>query len=411
MKVIYSFFIFVFEGLIHLAGIFSPKAKEMIDGRKLQVDLINKLPTKTNLRIWIHAASLGEYEMGIPLIEEISKNEPSTEFIITFFSPSGYKNAKLPANCTKFYLPFDSSKNAKKWIQQINPDIAVFIKYEFWPNLINACHQKNIPLWYWNFLLRDNHFILKPWASFWQNALKKCAGFFAQNKNTVELGNSIQLTNIKLLGDIRYLRTQKIQSQLADVPQNIKDFTHGKSTLILGSSWEAEENGLLDFLQSQTLKENQCILIAPHDISKNHIDQIERKFNQFGIERNSSFTNNTLTKILIIDSIGLLSRLYAMSDLAVIGGAFGKGLHNIIEASAAGVPVIFGPNTAKFPEAKEFADAKIGFQVSSTNELAQTIDIHFNSSQLQLLKQKTRAHFDKCIPQIEFVVKEILNIK
>lgn len=411
MKVIYSFFIFVFEGLIRLAGIFSPKAKEMIDGRKSQVDLINKLPKKSNKRIWIHAASLGEYEMGIPLIEEITKNEPSTEFIISFFSPSGYKNAKLMANCTKLYLPFDSEKNAKKWIQNIDPDIAIFIKYEFWPNLINACHQKNIPLWYWNFLLRDNHFILKPWASFWQNGLKRCAGFFAQNNNTVELAKSIDLPNAKLMGDIRYLRTQKLQLQLDDVPQNIKDFTKDKCTLILGSSWEAEEDGLVKYLQNQDLKENQNILIAPHDISKNHIDEIEQKFGSFGAERLSNFTNNLKTKILIIDSIGLLSRLYAMSDLALIGGAFGKGLHNIIEATAAGVPVIFGPNTAKFPEAKEFADAKIGFQVNTIEELAQTIDTHFNSSELQLFKQKTRAHFDKCIPQIEFAVKEILNIK
>ena len=411
MKVIYSFFVFVFEGLIHLAGIFSPKANEMIDGRKLQVDLINRLPIKTNLRIWIHAASLGEYEMAIPLIEEISKNEPSTEFIVSFFSPSGYKNAKLLANCTKFYLPFDSSKNAKKWIHDINPDIAIFIKYEFWPNLINACHQNNIPLWYWNFLLRDNHFILKPWASLWKNAIKKCAGFFAQNNNTVELANSIHLPNAKVLGDIRYLRTQKLQSQLADVPQNIKDFTHEKSTLILGSSWEAEENGLLKYLQHQTLKENQCVLIAPHDISKNHIDQIEQKFKQFGSERFSNFTNNILTKILIIDSIGLLSKLYALSDVAVIGGAFGKGLHNVIEATAAGVPVIFGPNTTKFPEAQECVDAKIGFQVNTIDELAKTIEFKFNSPELQMLKQRTKAHFDKHIPQIEFAVKEILKNK
>ncbi len=411
MKVIYSFFILIFEGLIRLAGIFSPKAKEMIDGRKSQVDLINKLPTKTNKRIWIHAASLGEYEMGIPLIEEIAKNEPSTEFIISFFSPSGYKNAKLMANCTKFYLPFDSEKNAIKWIQNIDPDIAIFIKYEFWPKLINACHQKNIPLWYWNFLLRDNHFILKPWASFWQNALKKCAGFFAQNNNTVDLAKSIDLPNAQLMGDIRYLRTQKLQLQLDDVPQEIKDFTKDKCTLILGSSWESEEDGLVKYLQNQGLKENQNILIAPHDISHSHIEEIEQKFKTFGVERFSTFENHLNTKILIIDSIGLLSRLYALSDLAVVGGAFGKGLHNIIEASAAGVPVIFGPNTAKFPEAKEFVDAKIGFQVSSIDELAQTIDIYFNSSELQLLRQKTKEHFNTYIPQIEFAVKEILNIK
>ncbi len=411
MKIIYSFFIFIFEGLIRLAGLINPKAREMIIGRKSQVASVKQLPPKTNMRIWIHAASLGEYEMAIPLIEEISTNLPNTEFIISFFSPSGYKNAKLLSNCTKLYLPLDSVKNAKNWIQEINPDIAIFVKYEFWPNMINACHQKNIPLWYWNFLLRDNHFILKPWASFWQHALKNCAGFFAQNNNTVVFAKSIDLPNAQLMGDIRYLRTQKLQLQLNDVPQNIKEFTKDKCTLILGSSWEAEENGLLKYLQNQGFTENQCILIAPHDISINHIDEIEQKFHYFGVERFSNFTKNTNTKILIIDSIGLLSRLYALSDLAVIGGAFGKGLHNIIEASAAGVPVIFGPNTDKFPEAKTFVEAKIGFQVNTIDELAKTIETNFNSPELKLLKQKTKAHFDTCIPQIEFAVKEILNIK
>jgi len=410
LKVIYSFFIFIFEGLIRVAGLINPKAREMIVGRKSQIDFIKQLEPKTNKRIWIHAASLGEYEMAIPLIEEISKNLPKSEFIISFFSPSGYKNAKLLSNCTKFYLPFDSVKNAKHWIQEINPDIAIFVKYEFWPNLINACHQNNIPLWYWNFLLRDNHFILKPWASFWQNAIKKCAGFYAQNENTVKLGNSIHLPNIKRLGDIRYLRTQKIQSQLTDVPQKIKDFTHGKSTLILGSSWGPEENALLHYLQNHSIHSNQRILIAPHDIGMDHIDTIERLFKPYGVESFSGFNNNKNTKILIIDSIGLLSRLYAFCDLAVIGGGFGKGLHNIIEASAAGVPVIFGPNTAKFPEAFDFIEAGIGFQVKTIEELSSVIQNEFNSQKLNSLKARTKTYFETCVPNIEFSVKEMLNL-
>lgn len=411
MKVIYSFFIFIFEGLIRLAGLINPKAREMITGRKSQVDFIKKLPPKTNKRIWIHAASLGEYEMAVPLIEEISKNEPLTAFIISFFSPSGYQNAKLLPNCTKLYLPFDSINNANTWIHEIDPDIAIFVKYEFWPNFINECNQRKIPLWYWNFVLRDNHFISKPWASFWQNALKQCAGFFAQNMTTVKLAKSINLPNVKIMGDIRYLRTLKIQSQLTDVPHKIKDFTASKSTLILGSSWESEENGLLKYLQNKGLTDEQCILIAPHDISKNHIDKIEQKFKSFMASRLSNFENTSNAKILIIDNIGLLSRLYALSDLAVIGGAFGKGLHNIIEASAAGVPVIFGPNTDKFPEAKEFVDAKIGFQVKTIDELAQAIDTTYNSLEINVLKQKTKAHFHTCIPEIEIAVNEILRIK
>jgi len=180
--------------------------------------------------------------------------------------------------------------------------------------------------------------------------------------------------------------------------------------LILGSSWEPEENALLEYLQNQTLKPNQCILIAPHDIALKHIEEIEQKFKLFGIERFSDFTNNTNTQILIIDSIGLLSRLYALSDLAVIGGAFGKGLHNIIEASAAGVPVIFGPNTSKFPEAIEFLAVKIGFQVNTIQELSQVIQLEFNSTELNMLKMRTKSHFDTCIPNIEFAVKEILNL-
>lgn len=382
----------------------------MITGRKSQKELLKHYPPKKGKRIWIHAASLGEYEMAVPLIEEMLNQHSNLEFIISFFSPSGYKNAKILEHCTKIYLPFDYKKSADKFIKYLNPDLAIFVKYEFWPNFINACHKNNIPLWYWNFLLRENHFILKPWSKFWQKALQSVAGFYCQDANTFELSKQIQLPNIKILGDIRYLRTQKIQTQVTDIPQKIKTFTQGKSTLILGSSWENEETALFHYLQRNAINSNQCIIIAPHDIGEEHIQIIEKTFKSFEIERYSQFKNHSSTKILIIDSIGLLSRLYAFSEIAVIGGAFGRGLHNIIEASAAGVPVIFGPNTSKFPEAQDFVAANIGFQANSIEEMSNLIAKlwNLNQQELTLLKGLTKDFFNKKIPQIETAVKEIL---
>ncbi len=393
---------------------FHHKLKVILDGQKMQRIEFNKLNSKEHFRIWIHAASLGEYEMAIPLIQEINLKQPQTEFIISFFSPSGYKNAKLEPNCKKFYLPFDTRKNAENWLNVVQPNVIIFVKYEIWPMFLSAAHSKNIPVWFWNFSLRKNHFILKPWAKFWKSTLIPCKGFYCVNQETVDIAHSISLQNPNFLGDIRYLRTLGIQSNLQDIPKKVIDFTKDSSVLILGSSWHQEENALADLLRTHKLRPNQKIIIAPHNINKENIQRIQ-KLCSFAITSCfSDFEGQKDVEILIIDNIGLLSRLYSTADFSVIGGAFGKGLHNIIESAAAGTPVIFGPNTYKFPEAKQFIDAQIGFQARDENEMSNLILdlwLNQNSANLQKIKAQTLAFFTSQVPQISEITDVILMTK
>lgn len=414
MKHLYSFIVACIAFIIRLIAPLHKKVNEIVVGQKLQEKTLIKLKNKEKNRIWIHAASLGEYEMAIPLIQEVNNLGQNHEFIISFFSPSGYRNAKLEPNCTKFYLPFDTQTNAKNWLNCIQPDTIIFVKYEIWPNFLHCAHQRKIPVWYWNFALRENHFIFKPWAKYWRSALKYCSGFFCSNETTIILSKQLNFKNVEFLGDVRYLRTKIIQENLSSVPQKIKDFCQNHSVLILGSSWEQEESALAHLLSANPIKQHQKIIIAPHNIGKEHIDSIEAQFKNFQISRYSNFEGQKDVDILVIDNIGLLSKLYALADVAVIGGAFGKGLHNIIESAAASVPVIFGPNTAKFPEAKDFLEAEIGFQSFTIQEMSEQIDQVWLSNHLHILqkiKAKTSAFFANKVPNIQKAIDTIFVTK
>lgn len=414
MKYLYSFIVYWIAFIIKLIAPLHKKVNEMVHGQNLQRNTLKNLQNKQKRRTWIHAASLGEYEMAIPLIQSINQLGEDHEFIISFFSPSGYKNAKLEPNCQKFYLPFDTQSNANFWLNCIQPDAVIFVKYEIWPNFLHATHKRKIPVWYWNFALRENHFIFKPWAKFWLSALSKCSGFFCSNEATVQLSKRLNFKNVEFLGDVRYLRTKMIQEKLSDIPQKIKDFCQNHSVLILGSSWEPEESALAELLITTALKPHQKVIIAPHNIGKEHIDSIESQFKTMKISRFSDFEGQNDVDILIINNIGLLSKLYAYADVAVIGGAFGKGLHNIIESAAASVPVIFGPNTAKFPEASEFLAAGIGFQSTTEKEMSKLIQevwMNNNLQNLQKIKEKTSAFFANQVPNIQKAIETIFVTK
>lgn len=412
MKYFYLIIIHFLEGLLRGLALFNPKVNEMIQGRNCQKAEISSLKKKHSKRIWIHAASLGEYEMAIPLIQKMSQKDDSLEFIISFFSPSGYKNAKLEPNSKKFYLPFDTQINANFWFNCIQPDQVIFVKYEFWPIFLNTAHERQIPVWFWNFSLRQNHFIFKNWAAFWRNALKKCNGFFCINDHTAQLANQLKLNNVKRIGDIRYLRTKLIQEKLGEIPSNLIEFTKNQNTIILGSSWQQEEMALSMALSNNNFPENHKIIIAPHDISEAHISNIELQFKPFNICRFSDFEGQKGTQIIVINNIGLLSKLYALAHVSVIGGAFGKGLHNIIESAAAGVPVIFGPNTSKFPEAKEFIEAGVGYQAATIEEMSILIEslwLKKDLQETQIMKEKTFAFFATNVPHIEEAIETILS--
>lgn len=332
--------------------------------------------------IWIHAASLGEYEMALPLIEQLHSQHPETPFLISFFSPSGYENAKLPQYCQKIYLGIDTPEQAGNFLEVLKPQKVIFVKYEIWLNHLKACHNRNIPVFYWNLILRKDHFIFSWWAKSWLSVLKQCSTLFCQNSMTLELLKSRNFTNCIQTGDIRFNRGIEIQN--LELPSTITEHSNGElkswlqsgSILILGSSWPKEETMLAEVLQKtefkQQLNANYKIIIVPHDISLHHIQSIQRLFSEFKTQLFSEPINGEF-QILIVDQIGVLSRLYRFAKVAFIGGGFSGQLHNIIEPAAAGCFTIYGPNAKKFPESNLFEELNIGNKIHDTNELEQKL--------------------------------------
>lgn len=397
--------------VLPIIALFSSKINRLVKGRKETKVRLSQLPAKQNKRIWIHVASLGEYEMCLPLVQELNQLDANIEWIFSFFSPSGYENAKLPANATKFYMLSDTNRNAKLWLNTVAPDLIVIVKYEFWINHLNTGFEINIPNVYWNFQLRENHFLTKFWAQPWRNALKNVNRFYVLDHTSLKLAEYMEF-NAVFLGDIRYTRAKELQdSQKFPIPSNLIEYCKNNEILILGSSWQEEELALSLYLTENPLKENSKIIIAPHDIGAAHIQEIENRFAAYSVSRFSG-DNFMASKILILDGIGLLSRIYKLADLALIGGGLGKGLHNCIEAVAAGIPVIFGTKTHKSPEIYEFMDLGFGFGGTSPAEIAQLIKTAREKSpeELQSLKNKIQQHLTASTPNIAKTAVEIHSL-
>ncbi len=370
--------------ILFFGGRFSAKLYKIHLGQKDGIQRIQSL----NLHnpIWIHAASLGEYEMALPLIEQLHVQNPEIPFLISFFSPSGFDNAKLPDYCYKIYLGIDTPKQAGKFIDALKPQKVIFIKYEIWLNHLKACHNRKIPVFYWNLILRKDHFVFSRWGKPWLSVLQKCQTLFCQNSITIQLLESKDFNNCLQTGDIRFNRANEIQN--LELPNIILDHSNGEllnwllsgSKLILGSSWPTEELMLLEVLKSRDLlhkvHQQLKIIIVPHDISFNHIQTIQKQFSDFQTQLFSEPVKNEF-QILIVDQIGILSRLYRFANIAFIGGGFSGQLHNIIEPAAAGCFTLYGPNAKKFPEAELFEELNIGNKINDSQELAQKIELYF----------------------------------
>jgi 3-deoxy-D-manno-octulosonic-acid transferase len=400
--------VIISDVVLSILTLFSSKIKRLKQGRKNTLLKLQKLPPKKNKRIWIHSASLGEFEMCLPLVHELNKTIPNIEWIFTFFSPSGYENAKIPENGQKFYMLSDTKKNANRWIHSIKPDLIIVVKYEFWLNHLIAGFESKIPTIYWNFLLRENHFLTKKWSQLWRNVLKQVSVFYAQDNLTMKLAQGIDFNAI-LLGDIRYTRAKELQNlQDFPIPKELLAFCHEKEILILGSSWQQEEMALSIYLRQNKIQGNQKIIIAPHDIRESHIQEIENQFSEYGVAR---FSNNNIAQanILILDGIGLLSRLYKLANVAVIGGGLGKGLHNCIEPLASGIPIIFGTLTLKSPEIQEFMDKGIGFGGKTSKEIAENIKLVLQKSPQEFseIQNKIAMHINSSTPNIAKAADDI----
>ncbi|HEX8517427.1 MAG TPA: glycosyltransferase N-terminal domain-containing protein [Bacteroidia bacterium] len=368
MRALYSFSINCYRLLITAASLFNPKAKQWVKGRKnlfprLESDL--KLLKKNGSEvIWFHCASLGEFEQGRPLIEKYKEIHPSALIVLTFFSPSGYEVRKNYKGADIIcYLPADTISNARKFIWIIKPEKAFFVKYEFWFNYLHELKTKNIPTYLVSGIFRDGQHFFKPYGSWFRSQLKSFTHFFLQDQHSLDLLDAIDFKNTTVAGDTRFDRVAAIAETVKSIDL-IKDFSGGRPIFIGGSTWPEDEK----IIAASGLKENFKVIIAPHEVHSSHITFIENEF-----QRNSLNTlcfskadkiNVSTADVLIIDNIGMLSSLYQYAVIAYIGGGFGKGIHNILEAATFGMPVIFGPNYEKFTEAKELIRAGGAFTIS-----------------------------------------------
>ncbi|MBE8721694.1 3-deoxy-D-manno-octulosonic acid transferase [Sphingobacterium pedocola] len=369
MRILYDLGIVFYGMILRLIAPFHAKAQRWVDGRKGLLKHIKHTVEKGQEHIWFHFASLGEFEQGRALLEQIRKKYPHEKIVITFFSPSGYEIRKNTALADYvFYLPEDSAWNARNFIEAINPKFAVFTKYEYWYHYFNELHKRKIRLLMISAIFREEQLFFKPYGGFYRSILEKVSFFFTQNTDSVHMLKWIGITHAGLAGDTRFDRVVELPKKHQEIP-SIKHFVGKQQVLVAGSTWPADETLLKQLASQYPLWK---FILAPHEVDQNHITALCNLFPQamkFSALSTYSPAQIEANQILIIDNIGMLSSLYCYGDVAYIGGGFGAGIHNTLEAATYGIPVIFGPKYGKFQEAVDLVTLMAAFSVTNYNEL------------------------------------------
>lgn len=366
---LYNTGIVAYQSLLRLVAPFIPKARLWVNGRHNWIRrLEQQLAGNTRPVAWFHAASLGEFEQGRPVIEAFRAQYPGYAILLTFFSPSGYEVRKDYDGADYIvYLPADTPANARRFVELVKPQIAFFIKYEFWYNYLRALRAARVPIISFSAIFRPNQLFFKPWGQFYRNMLRYFDHILVQNQESVSLLKSINNTDVTLAGDTRFDRVAQVVTTKKAIPI-AESFKRTSPLLVVGSAWPEDMAVLIPFLNAfhKPLK----VIIAPHEI---HSDEIERWRSQL-TGRSIRFSqvaesDNATADILFIDNIGMLSSLYQYGEFAYIGGAFKQGLHNILEAATFGMPLFFGPEYGKFQEAIDLVNEGAAFPVNNVAEL------------------------------------------
>ncbi|QHS54437.1 3-deoxy-D-manno-octulosonic acid transferase [Mucilaginibacter sp. 14171R-50] len=361
MILLYNIGIYLYYILIHIVSVFNNKAKLWINGRREQ----HIQPSVSG--IWFHFASLGEFEQGRPVLEKMKLSYPQHKIIITFFSPSGYQIRKnTPLADAVYYLPLDTPANARKFINTIRPVMAIFTKYEYWYHFFNELHKQHVPLYIISGIFRPRQVFFRWYGGLHRKMLKMVTWYFLQDVPSKHLLHDVGITNVTISGDTRFDRVWANAQQPKALPE-IAAFKAGQKLFIAGSTWPADEKLLADLVAHHP---DWKFIIAPHEISEDKINGLMNILPKNNTLKYSQLTtHHSPLTTLVIDNIGMLSALYQYADIAYIGGGFGAGIHNTLEAAAFGMPVIFGPRYAKFKEARDLVDIRAGFSITNQEEL------------------------------------------
>lgn len=382
MLVVYNFIVFLASQVVKIIALFSPKMKLFVDGRKTVFSTLNSKINSSDKTIWFHAASLGEYEQGLPVIEKIKEKFPSHKIVVTFFSPSGYEVRKnnTVADVT-VYLPLDTKSNARQFLDLVHPELVFFIKYEYWPYYLNELKNRNIKTYLISGILRENQAFFKWYGGFYRNALKTFDYFFVQNESSKKLLQSIGFNNVKISGDTRFDRVVSILERDNSL-DFIEEFKNNKTTIVIGSSWPKDEDLLIEYINNAS--ENVKFIIAPHNIKQEQIKELKNSIKKKTVlftekdEILNQVQNDKLAdfQVFIIDTIGILTKIYSYANIAYVGGGFGNpGVHNILEPATFGVPIVIGPNYSHFAEATALVNMDGCISIQNQNQLNEALNL------------------------------------
>jgi len=350
MYFLYNIVIYILVFVLKFISIFNTKIRLFLLGRKETFHKLESSISKNDKTIWLHCASLGEFEQGRPIMEEIKKKYKDHKIVLTFFSPSGFEVQKDFAFADVItYLPLDTRANAKKFLSIVHPKIAVFVKYEFWPNILDELQKQKIETILISGIFRKEQSFFKSYGSWMRKSLKAFSHFFVQNKISKDLLYNISLENVTVSGDTRFDRVYEITKQDNNL-DFIAKFKQNKYTMVAGSTWPKGEKYLVNYINFHA-SENEKFIIAPHNINQLQINELQNSITK----STTKFTDKNRdysAQVFILDTIGILTKVYNYADAAYVGGGFGKGgLHNVLEPATFGLPLIIGPNFDKFQEA------------------------------------------------------------
>jgi len=373
MLFLYNLLVHFSAFILKIIAVFSPKIKLFVDGRQPVFEILATKIKANDKTLWFHAASLGEYEQGLPVIEKIKEQFPNHKIIITFFSPSGYEVRKnnTVADVT-LYLPLDTKKNAQQFLKLVHPEMVFFIKYEYWPNYLNELLILETPTYLISGIFRENQLFFKWYGGFYRKALDTFTYFFVQNESSKKLLLQLGKTNVSVSGDTRFDRVATILEKENSL-DFIESFKNETLTIIVGSSWPKDEKLLVEFINQTS--EKVKFVIAPHNIKSEQIQELKNSiykktilFSEVGIVGVSSLQDYD---VFIIDTIGILTKIYSYADIAYVGGGFGNpGVHNILEPATFGVPIVIGPNFSHFAEATALVHNGGCVSIGNKNELS-----------------------------------------
>ena len=400
MKILYSIGIYIYGAFIFIASLFNEKARLLRAGQQNALKLLKERVDPNGSYVWFHAASLGEFEQGRPVIEQLKREQPTTKILLTFFSPSGYEVRKNYTGADIVsYLPLDTPGNARSFVNMVKPSKVIFIKYEFWPNYLRALKDTNVPVFSISAIFRPEQVFFKGYGKWYLGLLRTFSHIFVQDKVSLDLLEKHQIKNASVCGDTRFDRVYDLFRQAKQLPLIEEFVKNAPEVIVAGSTWPKDEKLLVSYLKQHP---DVKLVLVPHEVHASHISGISGLLDGRFVRYSEATSDNVkTTNCLVVDVIGVLSSIYRYANVAYIGGGFGVGIHNTLEAAVYGIPVVFGPNHLKFREARELIAIGGAFSVSDYVSLEAQFDRLLKDKEAgkiagEYVKQKTGATSQIC---------------